>query len=251
MHAPTVKIGTVAFAWERPRVIAPFTDKTPHDAIYTARDYGIDLLEARIDQFESYEPSYVVDRIATLRAEIPIVATIRSQKEGGRWTGSEDARVSLFSALIPEVDAIDIELSAAEIAADVVKMAKKNAITPIVSFHDFKTTPSFETLSRIVEQAKALGAEIVKVATTPLSILDMQALARLTIAKAADNIVVIGMGSEGLKTRLLFPALGSLMTYAFIDTPTAPGQLSVRDTFEYLKIIYPENTRNQTNAATP
>lgn len=63
------------------------------------------------------------------------------------------------------------------------------------------------------------------------SIKDTQGLSSLTIAKAHENLIVLGMGPEGLKTRLLFPALDSLMTYAYIDRTMALEQLSVQDTF--------------------
>jgi len=35
---------------------------------------------------------------------------------------------------------------------------------------------------------------------------------------------ILGMGQDGIKTRLVFPAMGSCLTYGFIDSECAPGQ---------------------------
>jgi 3-dehydroquinate dehydratase-1 len=238
MLTPVVKIGPVTLAPDQPRVIAPFTDKTPLEEIVRAGDQGLDLLEARVDYFSSYDAGYVLDRISQIPVELPVVATIRSRQEGGKWRGSESERLSLFCALVPQVDGIDIELSSSEILAKVAEMGKKAQKTLIISFHDFHTTPSLEILASHVDNAKKQGADIAKIATTSLSIKDTQTLASLTIAKARENLIVLGMGPEGLKTRLLLPALGSLMTFAYIDRPTAQGQLSVQATLELIKLLY-------------
>jgi 3-dehydroquinate dehydratase-1 len=245
MLTPGVKIGPVTFVADQPRVIAPFTDKTPIEEIVRLRDVGLDLLEARVDCFDSYETGYVLDKLAQVPANLPVVATIRSQREGGKWRGSETERLSLFSALMPQVDGVDIELSSSEISAKVAERAKKAKRTLIISFHDFRATPSLEVLVGQVDSAKKQGADIAKIATTSLSIKDTQTLASLTIAKARENLIVLGMGPEGLKTRLLFPALGSLMTFAYIDRPSAPGQLSVQETLELIKVLYPGYSREK------
>lgn len=245
MRTPVVKIGPVTLAPDQPRVIAPFTDKTPLEEIVRAGDRGLDLLEARVDYFDSYDAGYVLDKISQVPAELPVVATIRSRQEGGKWRGSETERLSLFSALIPKVDGIDVELSSSEILANVAEMAHKAQKTLIISFHDFHMTPSLDVLASRVDSAKNQGADIAKIAATPLSIKDTQTLASLTVAKAHENLIVLGMGPGGLKTRLLFPALGSLMTFAYIDRPTAPGQLSVQVTLELIKLLYPGYSRDK------
>ncbi|HEY5595278.1 MAG TPA: type I 3-dehydroquinate dehydratase, partial [Nitrospiria bacterium] len=60
------------------------------------------------------------------------------------------------------------------------------------------------------------------------------------IANATKDIIVIAMGVEGALSRVFFPALGSLLTYAYLGQPTAPGQLGYKELFELLKKFYPK-----------
>lgn len=48
------------------------------------------------------------------------------------------------------------------------------------------------------------------------------------------------MGGQGVKSRLFFPALGSLVTFAFVGRPTAPSRLEFDQTFELMRLLYPD-----------
>ena len=152
---------------------------------------------------------------------------------------SEQERLSLFKKIIPEVNAVDIELSAETILPEVVQAAHAAGKIVILSYHNFDRTPALKELNGIMDKAKSLGADIVKVATLATQQEDIQALAGFTIAHAKKNIVTIAMGSEGTLSRVFFPALGSLLTYAHIGQPTAPGQLGYVELFELLRKFYP------------
>jgi 3-dehydroquinate dehydratase len=43
------------------------------------------------------------------------------------------------------------------------------------------------------------------------------------------------MGPRGRATRVLFPALGSLFTFASLDKKTAPGQLGLEETLRAIE----------------
>jgi 3-dehydroquinate dehydratase len=67
--------------------------------------------------------------------------------------------------------------------------------------------------------------------------------ARLTALFARHpgrSLVVIGMGDHGKKTRVLFPALGSLFTFAALGRGTAPGQLAWREMRRELALFFPD-----------
>jgi 3-dehydroquinate dehydratase-1 len=110
----------------------------------------------------------------------------------------------------------------------------------IVSFHDFQATPDLAALKNIVSQAEDAGADIVKVATLITGVDDVRQLAELLIGHQRKNLIVIGIGGEGVITRLLFPGLGSLVTFAYLgNLCTAPGQLPYPAMFEQLRQLYP------------
>lgn len=233
----TLKIGKLALG-KTPRIAAGFKDHTSPGLIKKARQMGLDIAEMRIDQYASFERGHVLKEIAKFK-DFPKIATIRSRKEGGNWNLSEKERLSLFKAVLPKVHAVDIELSSTKILAPVVKAARAAGKTVIISYHNFKQTPKTAILNKTLKQAKARGADIVKIAAMARKRADVQALAVFTLDNADKNLITIAMGERGSISRISFPALGSLITYASFGGTTAPGQLSYEKTAALLKILYP------------
>ena len=233
-----IKLGGLALG-ETPRVALSLKDRVPPGILLKAKQLGVDLVEYRIDQYASFETNYVLREIKKIK-KFPTIGAVRPRREGGRWGRSEKARLDLFKAVMPHVDAVDIELSAKEILPDVVREARKRKKIVIISYHDFKRTPADRKLNQILHQAKELGAGIVKIATLVLGREDLRRLASFTIANAPKNLISIGMGPYGASTRVLFPGLGSLITYTHIGEPTAPGQLDYKTTLKFLKKLYPK-----------
>jgi 3-dehydroquinate dehydratase I len=238
-----LNIGSVVLD-NTPCIATPFTDRTPLEVIREAEAHYLDVAEARIDLFDSFEQDHVLETIERF-ARVPVIATIRSIVEGGKWIRSDEERLSLFEAILPHISAIDIEISSASILDRVVKQTKESGKLVIVSYHNYESTPDLDTLLYYIEKAKQSGADAVKIATYVLDTSDIQTLAMVLINKSERDLIVLGMGSLGTKTRILFPALGSLMTYAFLDKPTAAGQLSLKDTYDCLKLLYPEFTKDK------
>ena len=230
-------IGIVDLA-DAPRVAVGFSDKHPQKIVDKSIQQGLDIAELRIDLFSMFDSSYVKKKLADF-SELGTIGTIRSKAEGGQWTDSEKQRFKLFCEIVNEVDSIDIELNSTEILRDVAGVSIDAEKTLIISHHDYEKTPSGSELDDIVDRSKEAGADVVKIATMVKSDRDIQILAELTISRKSENLVVIGMGSIGLLSRLLFPKLGSLMTYAYIGKPTAPGQLHFEEFVADLRRYYP------------
>ncbi|MFC1752823.1 type I 3-dehydroquinate dehydratase [Thermoproteota archaeon] len=213
-------------AIKQPRIVVPFKDQVKPDRIRYAFTTGCDIAEIRIDLFDNEDPAHILKEIMKFR-KYPSILTIRSKSEGGRWTGDEHDRLTLYRRFISSINAVDIELSATEIFNDVVKVADDHNKTVIASFHDFNQTPDINELTAVIKQARAKGADIVKIATMINKPSDIQQLALVLIEHSDTNLVVIGMGPKGKITRVFFPALGSMMTFAQLDKQTAPGQLDL------------------------
>ncbi|WP_426510787.1 type I 3-dehydroquinate dehydratase [Dactylosporangium sp. McL0621] len=222
-----------------PLVAVSFGDDDPAGDAARARELGVDLAELRIDWNRSVEPADVLAAIAPFRAAgLRILATIRSKAEGGRWPGDETARRRLFEAILPAVDAVDVELSSTEILPGVVAAARAADRLVVVSYHDFDKTPDEDFLRGTVEAARAAGADLVKISTMAHGPEDLRRLAALLLRY--DSMVVIGMGAEGAATRVFFPVLGSRITYAADgERPSAPGQLPFSETARLLATFSP------------
>ena len=205
-------------------IAVPFDDTPSGADVQALRARGLDVVELRVDSFASRDPAHALAELAKYEG-IPTLATIRVPAEGGAWAGSEAERAKLFLALLPHVGAIDVELAAHEVLPELRAAAREAGRLVIASHHDFDGTPAPGALADLVARAQEAGADIVKIAARVRSPDDLRTLAAALLAPARLGRIVIGMGDAGLATRVLFPALGSLLTYAHVGRATAPGQL--------------------------
>jgi len=231
---PRARIGKVVLRPAVPHVIAPFTDRTPERVLHSAAKRGLSLLEARVDRFENIEPSHVIEVLERARAILPVLATVRFRGQGGAFAKTERERLALYRAIAPHADALDVELDA-RIRPEVAKAARKARATLVLSHHDFKTTPAAAPLDDVVNRAAKAGADIIKISTYVRVESSVTSLARLMLRHTKKPLVVIGMGSKGRPTRVEFPVLGSLFTFATIDGKSAPGQMSLAETLREIE----------------
>jgi 3-dehydroquinate dehydratase-1 len=208
------------------------------NVVLEAKSHGLDIAELRIDHYPSLITADVISEIKKFN-NFHTIATIRIEKEGGKWTGSEVQRLELFRDIIPHVDIVDIELAAESILPIVIQEAHEKKKLILVSYHNFEETPKLHTLQSIVTDAWGKKADLIKIAVQVNNPEDLKILAELTLANKDKRLITIAMGSDGLISRVFFPALGSRITFAYIGTPTAPGQLKFQELFQLLREFYP------------
>jgi 3-dehydroquinate dehydratase-1 len=221
-----------------PLTAVGFVGSTPVNVIVEAKNKGLDIAELRLDHYSSLNSADVISEINKF-SNFHTIATIRLENEGGKWNQSEEQRLRLFRDIIPHVDAVDIELHAESILPLVIQEAHNKNKLALVSYHNFIETPSLSFLQSIVNDAWSKHADLIKVAVQIDSLDSLQVLAELTLSNKDKRLITIAMGSEGLISRVFFPALGSRITFAYIGTPTAPGQLKFEDLFQLLREFYP------------
>jgi len=184
----------------------------------------VDLFEVRIDLIGAGWKELAG------RLKKPWIACNRNAEEGGNWKGSEEKRIEeLLSAIDLGAKIIDIELSTGNLK-ETVKLIKKRAGC-ILSFHDFKETPSLDSMREITQRQIDAGADICKVVTTAQKFEDNNAVLRLISEFPETRIVSFAMGTQGLISRILCPLAGGDFTYASIETgkESAPGQVNAAD----------------------
>jgi 3-dehydroquinate dehydratase-1 len=195
-----------------------------------------DLIELRIDLIGN-DDTWLA-RAAKLRsAGIPVIGTIRMSSEGGKWVGNDEQRLWAYRDALPHVSAIDVELRA-DIARGLAQEAKGLGKVAIVSFHDFQKTPRASELEWTVRQAERF-ASIVKITTMVNTAEDLTALESLLKRPWDVPICVMGMGPMGSQTRVDFPQKGSCLTYGWLDSANAPGQLSAAELVKELTARIP------------
>lgn len=209
-------------------------DQTLSNVLGTA-----DVAEYRVDKFPYLESDYIISQARRLK-KLPILATIRIGEEGGDYAGTEEERIRLFSLLMGLVDGVDVEL-ASKSASEVIDIAHQSGKVAVVSMHDFTSTPSVGNLYDRYWQANELGADYVKFAISANTAQEFQRLAAFTISHGDENLITVAMGSYGPISRVVLPALGSRLTYAFSgNSAIAPGQMDFRETRELLYRLIPE-----------
>jgi len=137
-------------------------------------------------------------------------------------------RMALFRRLLPSATAIDIEVRSLHALAAVADEARAAGVLVIASFHDFRKTPATAKLRETVRRATEAGADAVKIATHTSGPGDV---ARLLVLLESPTLptAVMGMGPQGMASRLLFASCGSILNYGWIDRPNVPGQWRAED----------------------
>ncbi len=180
---------------------------------------GADLAELRIDCLRR-DPD--LKRILKQRPT-PMVFTIRRGSDGGLWRGNEEKRLQLLrEAIALGVDYVDLEQ---DIAGKIRRFGKTKRI---VSYHNLKTTPA--DVQDIADQSDELDPDIVKVATSALTLADASRVLHLAVTGKFPTIP-IAMGEIGVFTRILGAKFGAPFSYAGFNPERvfAPGmpQLAV------------------------
>jgi 3-dehydroquinate dehydratase I len=224
-----IKIGNITLG-EIPRAVAIIDQFLDMHRIAEFKKIGVDMLEIRVDMLGTDIPNICtyIDKIKKTTG-YSCIGTLRETDE------NRDKRLDIFKAVIPFVDAVDIEIDTS-INRQIIAHAKGKTI--IVSEHDFNKTPAADHLQEIAAKAESLGADIVKIATMAKNQADVARLMSFTAA-GKKNLVTIAMGDFGTISRVLAPVFGSLFTYGFTAKSVAPGQISIEKLVEELRLFYP------------
>jgi 3-dehydroquinate dehydratase-1 len=226
-----------------PIIITPLVGKTAEailDEVAAIVPKKPDLLEWRIDFFAAIDDAKaVVDTALLIRKAaggIPVLLTRRNVTEGGNPIPiGEPAVVAMYIAACEArcVEIIDYELSNAP--ADLQrlrKVSKANAITMIMSYHNFQMTPDAVTLDSKFVAAERLGADVAKVAVMPQTEQDVLALLAATDRarqKVGVPLISMSMGGIGSLSRIMGWVYGSAATFAVGKSSSAPGQIAIED----------------------
>jgi 3-dehydroquinate dehydratase-1 len=184
-----------------------------------------DLFELRLDAL-SARSEEVIAAIENLRA--PLIMTARHPREGGSNQLSARKRRALFLRFLPHAAYVDIELRSAGAFTAILEEASAKNIGIIVSFHDFRGTPSRSRLDEIARSARSLGADLLKMVTrTDTSAQLARLLDFFQQERLQMNVAAMGTGRLGRISRLALARGRSALNYGHLARPQAEGQLSI------------------------
>lgn len=189
-----------------------------------------DILEIWLDSLHDLR----LAEIFFLKEEVkkPFLFVNRAPFEGGEFMGTSKQRVApLIEALERGSDWVDVPIQTeSPLIKKVMEVKKTMASKIILSYHNFKGTPSLSELKKIVQDARKKGADLVKIATFAESMDDNVTLFELTKCALRKRIPLCtnAMGPKGEISRVICPILGSALYYAPLTEAhrTAPGQMT-------------------------
>jgi len=183
-----------------------------------------DIVEIRLDQAGSQLDAWLETSQKLIDQKQPLIFTLRHVAEGGAWNEEEQDRLKLYKELLSAGQLVDIEW-ASPLSKELIAFAQEIEKPVIVSSHNFENTQSDEELASLVKEVASIPYVIFKLVTTPQSQEDNRRVMALLNHERTQPICLMTMGEIGQVTRILFPAEGSCLTYGFIDSPAAPGQI--------------------------
>lgn len=237
----------------RPAVCVPLTGRTVDDLVATASCLprpATEVVELRLDHLTAVgDTDRAVAAVAAVREvlpeDVPLLATFRTEAEGGARHLDPDAYGELLQAVVAgrHADAVDVEqFTRPDVLEAVVEAAHAAATAVVLSSHDFSGTPPLdEIVSRLLRQQE-LGADVVKLAAMPTGPDDVLTLLAATAAFRAGAgfvpAVTMAMGPFGVVSRLAGETFGSCLTFGSVGAASAPGQLDAVELRRVLDLVH-------------
>ena len=184
-----------------------------------------DYVEVRFDFLKIKQ---IPETIEMIKKDLSkIVCTLRPKTEGGKFAGSEKERIAILK-LIAEYNPflLDVEFNTLKKNSSLVKYLKSTKTKLLVSWHDFKKTPSSAELKKKMKQMSKFSSNV-KIVCTAKSTDDSNRMLELYSKKGKISLISFAMGDFGRISRILCLYLGSPYTYVSLGKAIAPGQFSV------------------------
>lgn len=205
---------------------------------------SVDMVEWRIDFLNDFtQANELLKKMRLSLEDTPILATFRTQKEGGNTPFSEKEYEQLIGSILETscADLLDIELFIADKVRDrLVKLAQMSGTKVVMSNHDFYQTPSKEIIHSRILLMEKLGADICKMAVMPQSSMDVLRLLEATSELKKEvqvPLVTMAMGKLGVISRVSGEIFGSAITFGSLGQTSAPGQLPIETLKQALELL--------------
>lgn len=209
---------------------------TSPEALQIARLYSPDLIELRLDLVKRDLRQTIEEcRIETDR---PIIGTLRSTGEGGRFNGDSVAWGEVMMPLVPLFDMVDIETAFKDHAPAVKHRGKEI----IASLHS-PSMPVPDELAGIEAMLRGYGY-LPKIVVQPRNEEDILTLCSFTL-KSPKPVITGIMGTRFGWARILLPLFGSSYIYCHAGIPTADGQYHIRDARMIFRHLRPEMRKSR------
>ncbi|MEJ2580993.1 MAG: type I 3-dehydroquinate dehydratase, partial [Acidobacteriota bacterium] len=190
--------------------------------------HGATIVELRVDRF----PGINIQSAVT-SCPLPVLATLRSQAEGGEGPNDPAARSEILATARDSGAALlDLEF---ERDAPLIRTLGLAPEQTVVSWHDPSGTP--DGLTQITERMIENSARWIKVVPSANSMRDLVSVLELHRRfnggpHGNRRLITFAMGGSGAASRYLAPLFGPPIGFAAWNDegPAAPGQITIDQT---------------------
>jgi len=190
--------------------------------------------EIWIDYIEDLDKEFIEDLIELVGNKLIFLFRRKNSEKSKLNFRDKLVILSILKEFKVFVD-LDININKKEIGY--LELGKGKILT-IISYHNYKKTPTDRTLKSVVEKAKKKNPAIIKISTFCKGEFDALRLLMLQqeLKKQKKKHIVLGMGKFGTITRVFGTLFGNEMIFApvNIEEKSAEGQL----TKKYLEKIF-------------
>ncbi len=204
-----------------------------------AAQLGAEMIELRLDGLPNLSEQAVRDSIRNAKSsELPIIATCRDPKEGGVNSHGPDQRLqTLLWAIEENVEFVDCEYAnyKEDIKEQLSTAVKKAGSTRLIlSAHQFQG--KFNDLQVLYDCILAVEPDAIPKLVYQANHINDCFEAFDVLHDKDGDVIILCMGPAGMISRILAKKLGSLVSYASLETAaeTAPGQCTV----EQMRSLY-------------
>jgi 3-dehydroquinate dehydratase-1 len=194
--------------------------------LLTKKSLPCDAVEVRVDALLAADVSPGTIDAALRTRKKPVLLTLRIPAEGGHRPWKTAERIALYLLLLPQAEAIDVELATAKAMKPVIDEARRTHKTVVLSAHAIEKPATPAQVARWIGQFDHKPATILKIAARIKSWRDLQQLAALLVNHPEWPLAVMGLGPYAAQSRSVLTALGSQLVYGYLDKAAAPGQPS-------------------------
>lgn len=233
-----------------PMICLPLTGKSKSEVmkeLTVLQELSPDMIELRADFLEEIKDTRkIIDIVHAISkaTEIPLLFTIRSEKEGGQVIPLSDLEIMELLCEVARstsVAWIDYEVNnPRKLVQQFMDIAHENEKKVVLSYHNFSETPDNELLIGYFEKMDAYNADFAKIAVMPQSKTDVRRLLEVTALadeKISIPVITMSMGDLGKISRIIGWVYGSVLTFGVGIASSAPGQVPIAELREAIQSV--------------
>ena len=221
-----------------------FPDVTPALPYLSEMTEGVDAIELRVDLWERRDRDWMRVQVAKVRkhSSLPLIWTVRSEREGGAFNGGDEEMVDLLLfGLRVGCEYVDVEVkSGGRLGRKKVWERKRHSLL-IGSHHSpGHNGGSDDNVRDTLHLCTLAGnADIVKVVVSAKQADDASRLMHVCEqekVRVKRPMIVLAMGENGKVSRVMNEVL-TPVTHPLLPTAAAPGQMSVRELMQARQLL--------------